>query len=222
VQGRILVGIAGLLGAMLWVLLGLATRGIPIRLAGDVALREPPGANVRVELALPQPISVELAQPVAAVIPQPLTVEANPGGWTFGHPRGPGLPALRRRPAGTGEVEPLHRRGHLAVPQLRPYRPVRAPVGEFRRAMLSLPTEPWSDEPFLFVLVFPAQGPYAWLCTPGPQYLPDPLPVVHAALVEGIAQAFGQAREVRGSGDDLYPLLLSIYLQRLGLLVGVN
>lgn len=72
--------IAGLLGAMLWVLLGLATRGIPIRLAGDVALREPLGVNVRVELALPQPISVELAQPVAAVIPQPLTVEANPGG----------------------------------------------------------------------------------------------------------------------------------------------
>lgn len=99
---------------------------------------------------------------------------------------------------------------------------MRAPVGEFRRAMLSLPTEPWSDEPFLFVLIFPGQGPYVWLCTPGPQYLPDPLPVVYAALVEGIAQAFGQAREVRGSGDDLYPFLLSIYLQRLGLLVGVN
>ncbi len=107
------------------------------------------------------------------------------------------------------------------MPQLR-YRPLRAPVGEFRRAMLSLPTEPWSDEPFLFVLIFPGQGPYVWLCTPGPQYLPDPLPVVYAALVEGIAQAFGQAREVRGSGDDLYPFLLSIYLQRLGLLVGVN
>lgn len=91
------------------------------------------------------------------------------------------------------------------------------------KAMLELPTEPWEDEPFLFVLVFPAQGPYAWLLSPGPaQYLPDPLPLVYSGLVDGVVQAFGGAREVRGSGDDLYPFLLAIYLQRLGFLVGAN
>jgi len=97
-------------------------------------------------------------------------------------------------------------------------------TGVFKvRAMLSLPTAPWSDEPFLFVLVFPTQGPYAWLCTSSPvQYLPDPLPLVYAGLVDGVGQAFGTARQVRGSGDDLYPFLLSIYLQQLRVLVGVN
>lgn len=91
------------------------------------------------------------------------------------------------------------------------------------KAMLALPAEPWEDDPFLFILVFPAQGPYVWLCSPGPvQYLPDPLPLVYYGLVDGVAQAFGGTRQVRGSGDDLYPFLLSLYLQRLGLLVGVN
>ncbi len=91
------------------------------------------------------------------------------------------------------------------------------------KAMLAVPTEPWEDAPFLFVLVFPVLGPYVWLLSPGPvQYLPDPLPLVYYALADGVAQAFGGAREVRGSGDDLYPFLLSVRLQRLGLLVGVN
>jgi len=91
------------------------------------------------------------------------------------------------------------------------------------RAMLALPAVPWEEEPFLFVLVFPSQGRYVWLLSPGPvQYLPDPLPLVYSGLVEGVAQAFATAREVRGSGDDLYPFLLSLHLQRLGLLVGVN
>lgn len=91
------------------------------------------------------------------------------------------------------------------------------------KAMLSLPTERWRDEPFLFILLFPAQGPYVWLLSPGPvQYLPDPLPLVYAGLVDGVGQAFGGSRQVRGSGDDLYPFLLSLQLQRLGLLVGAD
>ena len=91
------------------------------------------------------------------------------------------------------------------------------------KAMLAVPTEPWEGVPFLFILVFPVLGPYVWLLSPGPvQCLPDPLPLVYYALVDGVAQAFGGAREVRGSGDDLYPFLLSVLLQRLGLLVGVN
>ena len=91
------------------------------------------------------------------------------------------------------------------------------------KAMLALPTERWGDDPFLFVLVFPAQGLYVWLLSPGPvQFLPDPLPLVYAGLVDGVTQAFGGSRQVRGSGDDLYPFLLSLQLQRLGLLVGAN
>lgn len=91
------------------------------------------------------------------------------------------------------------------------------------KAMLSLPTEPWEGEPFLFILVFPAQGPFVWLLSPGPvQYLPDPLPLVYGGLVDGVVQAFGGARQVRGPGDDLYVFLLSIRFQRLGLLVGAN
>jgi len=91
------------------------------------------------------------------------------------------------------------------------------------KAALALPTEPWEEEPFLFILVFPAQGPYVWFLSPAPvQYLPEPLPQVYAGLVEGVAQAFGGARQVRGSGDDLYPFLLSLRFQRLGLLVGAN
>lgn len=91
------------------------------------------------------------------------------------------------------------------------------------RAMTALPTERWEEEPFLFALVFPAHGPYVWLLSPGPiEYLPDPLPLVYCRLVDGVAQAFSGARVTRGSGDDLYPFLLSIHLQRLGLLVGAN
>ncbi len=89
------------------------------------------------------------------------------------------------------------------------------------RALRALPTEPWKEEPFLFVLLFPARGPYVWLLSPAPvAYLPDPLPLVYAGLVDGVRQAFGGAREVRGSGDDLYPFLLSLHLLRLGVLVG--
>lgn len=91
------------------------------------------------------------------------------------------------------------------------------------KAMLALPTEPWTDEPFLFVLLFPVQGPYVWLLSPGPvQHLPDPLPAVYTGLVDAVSQAFGAARQVRGSADDLYVFLLSLHLQRLGLLVGVS
>ena len=89
------------------------------------------------------------------------------------------------------------------------------------KALLALPTEPWMDEPFLFVLLFPARGPYVWLLSPGPvQHLPDPLPAVYAGLVDAVNQAFGAARQVRGPGDDLYVFLLSLHLQWLGLLVG--
>lgn len=89
------------------------------------------------------------------------------------------------------------------------------------KAALALPTEPWEDEPFLFILIFPAEGPFVWLLSPGPvQYLPEPLPLVYRGLVDGVAQAFAGGHVVRGSGDDLYPFLLSIHLQRQGLLVG--
>lgn len=91
------------------------------------------------------------------------------------------------------------------------------------KAMPSLPTERWRDEPFLFILVLPAQSLYVWLLPPGPvQYLPDPLPLVYAGLVDGVGQAFDGSRQVRGSGDDLCPFLLSLQLQRLGLLVGAD
>lgn len=91
------------------------------------------------------------------------------------------------------------------------------------KAMLSLPTEPWTDEAFLFILVFPPQSAFVWLLSPGPaQYLPDPLPLVYAGLVDGATQAFGGVRQVRGSGDDLYPFLLSLQCQRVGLLMGAN
>jgi hypothetical protein len=91
------------------------------------------------------------------------------------------------------------------------------------RAMLALPTEPWEHEPFLFILVFPARGPHVWLLAPGPvQYLPDPLPLAYAGLVDGVRLAFEGARQVRGPGDDLYVFFLSVHLQRLGLLVGAQ
>ncbi|MBC7093273.1 hypothetical protein H5T53_04615 [Candidatus Bipolaricaulota bacterium] len=77
----VLVVIAGLLGAMLWVLFGLAERGIPVQFGGEVALKEPVGVSVmQVEVVLPEPLAVELVQPVTAVIPGPLAVEASPGG----------------------------------------------------------------------------------------------------------------------------------------------
>ncbi|MCX7750077.1 MAG: hypothetical protein N2320_00645 [Candidatus Bipolaricaulota bacterium] len=89
------------------------------------------------------------------------------------------------------------------------------------KAVRALPAEPWAGEPFLFVLLFPARGPYVWLLSPAPVgYLPDPLPLVYAGLVEGVTQAFGGARQVRGSGDDVYAFLLSLHLLRLGVLVG--
>ncbi len=91
------------------------------------------------------------------------------------------------------------------------------------KALPRLPTEPWADEPFLFVIVIPAQSRYIWFCTPAPvQYLPDPLPEAYRGLVEGLVQAFEGRREVRGSSDDLYVFFLSVYLQRLQLLVGVG
>ncbi|MFH1610237.1 MAG: hypothetical protein ABID40_06390 [Candidatus Bipolaricaulota bacterium] len=116
----------------------------------------------------------------------------------------------------TGTVEESVRLEALA-------RGLRA-TGVFKvRATLSLPAESWQDEPFLFVLVLPSQGRFAWLCTPGPvQYLPEPLQLAYAGLVQGIEQAFAGIRQVRGSGDDLYPFLLSLYLQSLGVLVGAR
>ncbi|MCR4392273.1 MAG: hypothetical protein NUV94_05770 [Candidatus Acetothermia bacterium] len=89
------------------------------------------------------------------------------------------------------------------------------------QAMLKLPTEPWQGEPFHFVLVLPAHSRFAWLCAPGPvQYLPEPLQRPYHGLAQGVHQAFAGRREVRGPGDDLWPFLLSGYLQHFGVLHG--
>ncbi len=91
------------------------------------------------------------------------------------------------------------------------------------KALPALPTHAWEDEPFLFAIIVPETGRFIWLCTPAPiQYLPEPLPEAYAGLAQGLREAFAGEREVRGSGDDLYVLLLAIQLQRLGILVGVG
>ncbi|QAA77117.1 MAG: hypothetical protein BIP78_1351 [Candidatus Bipolaricaulis sibiricus] len=91
------------------------------------------------------------------------------------------------------------------------------------KAVTQLPDAPWAEEPFLVVIVIPAQSRFIWLCTPAPVgYLPDPLPEAYRGLADGLTQAFDGQREVRGSGDDLYVFFLSLHLQRRGVLVGVD
>ena len=91
------------------------------------------------------------------------------------------------------------------------------------KALAGFPTEPWTEEPFLFAIVIPPQTELIWFCTPAPvNYLPNPLPEAYNALAGGLVQAFEGRRQVRGSHEDVYVLFLSGYLQRLNYLVGVD
>ncbi len=91
------------------------------------------------------------------------------------------------------------------------------PLGFSFTASTSFPTEPWSGDPFLFVIYIPAQGPYLWFCPPGPEtLLPEPLREAAKGLKAALVQAFSGVREVRGPAEDFYPWLLSLYFARLG------
>lgn len=71
--------VVGLLAALLVMVVGLATRGLTVRLAGPVALQDPVGVNVRGAIALHEPVEVAVAE-LALNLPQPLLVEAAPSG----------------------------------------------------------------------------------------------------------------------------------------------
>jgi hypothetical protein len=72
-----LIVVVGLLGALLVLVAGLATRGLTVRLAGPVELQDPLGVTVRGEIALPEPVEVALND-VSVRLPQPLLVQASP------------------------------------------------------------------------------------------------------------------------------------------------
>lgn len=88
------------------------------------------------------------------------------------------------------------------------------------RALRALPAEPWEEEPFLFVLLFPARGPTSG-SSPRRRSgtSPTPSPSSTPASWTGFGRRSGGAGGP-GSGDDLYPFLLSLHLLRLGVLVG--
>lgn len=88
-------------------------------------------------------------------------------------------------------------------------------------ALSAFPKEPWNDEPFHVVIHIPAQGRYLWLCSPWPEaLLPRELREALSGLRTAFAQAFAPLREVRGPGDDLYPLLLTLFLVSQGYIGG--
>jgi len=88
------------------------------------------------------------------------------------------------------------------------------------RALMEWPTERWTDAPFHFVLYLPTEGPWAWLCAPGPKrLLPEELAGAYTALAEGIAEAFHEQRTLVGMEEDLYAWVLSAYLTHQGYLV---
>ncbi|MBC7093271.1 hypothetical protein H5T53_04605 [Candidatus Bipolaricaulota bacterium] len=93
------------------------------------------------------------------------------------------------------------------------------PAGFQLRAVSSFPKEPWTGEPFHFVIFLPAQGPYIWLCSPGPA-LPEPLRQAESGLRLALEKAFSGVRTVRGWDEDLLPVILSFYFLWQGYLPG--
>jgi hypothetical protein len=88
------------------------------------------------------------------------------------------------------------------------------------RATQTMPTAPWDRGEFDLVLVIPARSRFVWLCAPlrAPVQPPAGLP----SLPDVLELAFGGTREVRTPADDLYPLLLSSFFARIGVLDGAT
>lgn len=88
------------------------------------------------------------------------------------------------------------------------------------RATQTMPTAPWDGGEFDLVLVIPARSRFVWLCAPlaAPVQPPAGLP----SLPDVLELAFGGTREVRTPADDLYPLLLSSFFARIGVLDGAT
>ncbi|MGC9529777.1 MAG: hypothetical protein ACP5G2_04060 [Candidatus Bipolaricaulaceae bacterium] len=88
-------------------------------------------------------------------------------------------------------------------------------------ATLTLPTRQWEGEGFDLVLLLPARGPYAWLCTPALAGDLSPAVATAARAVQGAAaEVFRGRRTVRTPGEDLLAWLLSAHLAGLGVLRG--
>lgn len=88
-------------------------------------------------------------------------------------------------------------------------------------ALSAFPTAPWTGEPFSVAIHIPAQGRYIWFCAPWPEsLLPPGFQEALRGLRAAFAQAFAPLREVRGPGDDLYPLLLTLFLAHRGYMGG--
>ncbi|MGB9757433.1 MAG: hypothetical protein ACPLRP_00320 [Candidatus Bipolaricaulaceae bacterium] len=89
------------------------------------------------------------------------------------------------------------------------------------QALPSFPTQPWNGEPFQVVVYVPAQSPYIWFCSPWPESaLPESFRMALAHLRTAFSQAFLGQREVRGPGEDFYPLFLSFLLASRGYMGG--
>lgn len=88
------------------------------------------------------------------------------------------------------------------------------------QALPHFPTQPWTGEPFHVVVYIPAQGPYIWFCSPPLKILPQPLAEGLGRLRATLAWTFASLREVRGPGEDLYPLLLTVFLASRGYMGG--
>ncbi len=87
-------------------------------------------------------------------------------------------------------------------------------------AVSQFPTRRWTGEPFHVAVYIPAHGPYIWFCAPLEELLPPPVAEALAGLRGALAQAFFSLREVRGPGQDLYPLLLTLVLAARGYMGG--
>ena len=89
------------------------------------------------------------------------------------------------------------------------------------QALSAFPTEPWSGEPFQVVIYIPAHGPYIWFCSPWPEsLLPEGFRMALGQLYTAFSRAFSTLREVRGPGEDFYPLFLSLLLSSRGFMGG--
>jgi hypothetical protein len=89
------------------------------------------------------------------------------------------------------------------------------------QALSAFPTKPWTGEPFQVVIYIPAHGPYIWFCSPWPESsLPEGFRTALGQLRTAFSQAFSALREVRGPGEDFYPVFLSLLLSSRGFMGG--
>jgi len=77
ILGTALAIVIALLAALLVMVVGLTTRGVPVRLVGPVALQDPVVMNVPGGIALREPVEIAL-EDVSVRLPQPLVVAAGP------------------------------------------------------------------------------------------------------------------------------------------------